>query len=257
MAQNRIDERIALIKVSATDPQFHSRAFTIISRERKAELAKNQDPFARLFAEEFDNLSRRVDRSGLQESCSVRNVLITRRLAELLIDEKGELLASLLPNAIEQLKKNLYSLGPNRQHDARRQEQILLVLQLLQTNKNVVRLLKNISKPHAHRHAEQIIRDTLDLPGNTVVTDAHAKRAALSAWLCYLRQNVGSCFATAPAIIVHNEMPEQFLTDINELMNTGRLKRTFGGIEYAVPLEHELGSRRSQTQPSSSNRGSA
>lgn len=241
MAQDRSEDRIALIKVAATDPQFHARAFTIIAKEGKADLAQNPDAFARLFAEEYDNLSRRIDRSGLQESCSVRNVLITRRLSELLIDEKGELLTSLLPNAREKLKANLYSLGPNRQHDARRYEHILFVLNELESNKNVQRLLKNISKPHAHRHAEQIIRDTLDLPSNAVVSDVHAKRAVLSAWLCYLRQNVGSCFATAPAILVHNEMPEQFLTDLNELMNTGRLKRTFGGVEYAVPLSMSWG----------------
>lgn len=79
------------------------------------------------------------------------------------------------------------------------------------------------------------------MPQNTVITDAHARRAALSAWLCYLRQNVGSCFATAPAIIVQSEQPELFLLDLHELLSTGQLKRTFGGIEYVVPLSSTWG----------------
>ncbi len=76
---------------------------------------------------------------------------------------------------------------------------------------------------------------------NSPVTDAHARRAALAAWMCTLRQNIGSCFATAPAEIIHDEQPERFLADIDELLSTGRLKRTFGGIEYAVPLSPSWG----------------
>ncbi len=92
-----------------------------------------------------------------------------------------------------------------------------------------------------HKFADQIIRDTLQLPHKTMVTDAHARRAALSALLCYLRQNVGSCFATAPAIMVHDEQPDVFLNDVQELLSTGRLKRTFNGNEYAVPLSTSSG----------------
>src|SRR5262249_897492 len=62
-----------------------------------------------------------------------------------------------------------------------------------------------------------------------------------SSWLCFLRQNVGSCFATAPAIIIHDEQPLQYFKDLNELLNTGRLKRTFGGVEYTAPLSISWG----------------
>src|SRR5262249_38617142 len=108
-------------------------------------------------------------------------------------------------------------------------------------NKELARLLRSISKPHAHRRAEQIIRDTLNLKSNVPISDAHARRAALAAWLTYLRQSVGSCFATAPAILIQQTMAHQFLKDLNELVNTGRFKRTFGGIEYAVPLSLSWG----------------
>ena len=118
---------------------------------------------------------------------------------------------------------------------------MLKILQLLASTPELQRLLKSIDKPVSHKYADQIIRDSLALPPNTSITDAHARRAALAAWTCLLRQNVGSCFATAPAIVVQSEQPQQFLKDIADILGTGRLKRTFGGIEYTVPLSTSWG----------------
>lgn len=241
MDRDQTREIIESIKLPIDDPQFYTRAFTLAAKARKQAYSKDGDNFKRVTAEEYDDLSRRLDRTRFQESTSVRNVLRTRRLANLLINDKGELNLGLIPKVISHLKSHLYSLGPNRQYDAKRQEHILKVLTLLSEKKELVLLLKTIGKPYSHKHADQIIRDTLQLPENTPVTDAHARRAVLSAWMCYLRQNVGSCFATAPAIIVHDEQPELFLKDINEMLGTGRLKRTFGGIEYSVPLSKSWG----------------
>ena len=161
-------------------------------------------------------VTRRLDRSQIQESSSVRNILRTRRLAQLLIDEAGEINLALLPDLIAAYQKHFYSLGPQRQHDGQRQEHILKILQLLTTNKDVARLIKKITRPLTNKWAEDLIRHTLQLPPGTIVTDAHTKQAVLAAWLCYLRQNVGSCFATAPAEIVHDEQPELFFQDLGE-----------------------------------------
>lgn len=229
------------IKLPINHSLFFSHIFSLVAKQQRISTHSKNDSLEKMIKEEYEEASRRLDRSLIQESCAVRNVLKTRRLAILLIDNKGELRSSLLPQVIALLKANLYSLGPNRQHDAVRQEHILKVLQMLHQNKDLARLLKKISKPFSHKQADQIIRDTLQLPATTPVTDAHARRAALAAWMCYLRQNVGSCFATAPAEIIHDEQPEKFLTDIDEILSTGRLKRTFGGIEYAVPISPTWG----------------
>ena len=106
---------------------------------------------------------------------------------------------------------------------------------LLESNKDLVRQLKKLTRPLSNKWAEELIRQTLQLPPNMPLTDAHTRQAVLAAWLCYLRQNVGSCFATAPAEIVHEEQPELFLQDMLDLISTGRLRRTFGGIENSVP----------------------
>jgi hypothetical protein len=236
---DRIEELIEAIKVPPQDPQFYPKVFSLISKQNKAGMEKESS--GEICLEEYDNLSKRLDRSQLQESCSVRNVLRARRIAISLINDKGDILMERIPGVIKALEKCLYSLGPQRQYDAIRQEQLLSVLRFLLSSKEAPRLLKAISKPISHRHAEEIIRATLQLPGKEVINDAHTRRAVLSSWLCYLRQNVGSCFATAPAIIIHDEQPLQYLKDLNEILSTGRLKRTFGGVEYTAPLSISWG----------------
>lgn len=233
---DHIHRMLANVQFSISDPRFFQKIFTTICKERKRSSVKDGDNIKRVCAEEYDELSRRVDATNIQESPSVRNVLRTRRLANLLINDKGEINLGLLPRVITHLTNHLYSIGPNRQFDSLRQERILKVIKLLRDQKDLVQQLRLIGKPHANPIADQIIRDTMQLPAKVIITDAHARRAVLSAWMAYLRQNVGSCFATAPAIVVHNEQPELFLSDIKELLNTGRLKRTFGGNEYSVPL---------------------
>ncbi len=229
----------SIIKVPPEEKTFYNKTFSYVAKRRKAE--RSDDDILAVVAEEYDALSKRVDATKIQESCSIRNVLRTRELAKLLIDEQGNLKTDLLPRTIEVLEKHLYSIGPERQYDAKRQEQIIRVVKMLQEDKKLVRLLHSVTRPHQHKIADQIIRYTLNLPSHEGITDAHARQAALAAWMCYLRQNVGSCFATAPAIIVHNEQPKQFLEDISEILSTGRLKRTFGGVEYTVPLSPSWG----------------
>ncbi len=238
MSSEKIEKILETFKTPVDDPRFFRRIFTQVAKQRKTQ---GIDEITKACSEEYDDLSRRLDRSKVQESCAVRNVLRTRLIATLLIDDKGEIQIPLVEEVIQKLKAHLYSMGPERQHDSYRQEHILQVLQILLQNKEAMRLLKHMSKPHQHRQADQVIRETLQLPPNTPITDAHARRAVLAAWMCYLRQNVGSCFATAPAIIVHDEQALLFLTDMNELFGTGRLKRTFGGIEYSVPLSISWG----------------
>lgn len=237
----KILEVLSGIHVDLNDGNFFTKIFTFVSQRRKRILAKDADNIKRVCTEEYDELSRRLDRSKLQESTSVRNILKTRRLANLLINDKGELNLPILNKAITLLSQNLYSIGPDRQHDSVRQEYLLHALKLVRDNKEIQKQFKSIGRPYSNKIAEQIIKDTLQLPDKTPISDAHAKRAALSSLICYLRQNVGSCFATAPCIVVHDEQPVQFLKDINELLSTGRLKRTWSGVEYSVPLSPTWG----------------
>jgi len=220
--------------VALESPLFYPRIYGVFAKNNKKGINK-------IISEELDVLSRRFDEIEIQEACQVRNAMKSRNLAVTLIDDGGKLDKTKLVKAIEVIEGELYSLGPDRAVDAERDEHILRVLKLLRDEKKFDVLLKRIGKPYSNKLAEEIIRDTVHLPLKMMITDAHARRAALSAWLCYLRQNVGSCFATAPAIIIQKEQPERFLDDINELLSLGSLKRTFGGVEHSVPLAASWG----------------
>ncbi len=227
--------------LSVDSSDFYPEAFALAVRKRKAASLLDGDNLKHVCTEEYEALSRRLEASKIQEACAVRNVLRTRRLANLLINDDGELNLSALSKVIVYLKHHLYSLGPNRQYDGKRQEHLLRVLILLHEKKEFYRLIKSIDKLHSQGRADQLIRDTLQIPPSVPLTDAHFRRAILSAWMCTLRQNVGSCFATAPGIIIHDEQPEMFLKDIVDLLISGKLKRTFGGVEYSVPLSISWG----------------
>lgn len=242
MDDPHLQKRIEKMDIGISDSYFFSQAFSLVVQAQKRVISHIIDPLLRVALEEYDEISQKADRSQFQESCAIRNVLKTRTLATLLINDKGELILEALPPVIASFEKHLYSLGPGRQHDSTRQEHILSVLKSLQIDKDLVRMLQVISRPIGHRYADQIIRDTLALPAEASLTDAHARRAVLAAWLCTLRQNVGSCFATAPAILIHDEQPASLLRDFNDLLATGRMKRTYGGIEYTVPFSSSWGS---------------
>lgn len=104
-----------------------------------------------------------------------------------------------------------------------------------------VDFLKRFTYPVANHLVETYIREALDLPEAYHITTTYVRRAVLSAMLMPLRQSVGSCFATAPAILIQQEQQGQFLQDFFDLIYTGRLKRVIGGKEYAVPLCHTSG----------------
>lgn len=200
-----------------------------------------KDNLQALLCEEYIQISQDFEVSKLQESWSWRNVHISRELAKLLIDEKGEINRRMLFKAIQLLEENLYSLGPKRSSDGCRQKHLLKTLKLFYDNPSFPQALKKIGKPIGHPGADHIIRETLLLPEGTPLSDAHARQAALSALLTLLRQNVGSCFATAPAILIQQELPLQFLADLEQLLGTGSLKRVKDGMEYSVPLSPSWG----------------
>jgi len=224
--------------LSIDDPLFHAEAFRHLLKKKTASAAGEVEQICR---EEFEGLSASLEATLLQSASAARNTLRCRGLARLLIDEKGRLDREALQRAVEALERGLCSLGPGRERDMKKQEHLLRVLKLLREDKKLERALHSIGRPYMHPVADRIIRETLQLSPKTSVTDAHARQAALSAWMTRLRQTVGSCFATAPAILVQEEMPEQFLKDLRELLGTGRIKRTFRGTEYAAPLSASWG----------------
>ncbi len=178
-------------------------------------------------------LSHAFDVVGIQDSYSYRAVSRARALASLLVDEEGKLQR---PEII--LPAPFYLNGLSDELLRKHQEKFL---QRWKTDDRFFRSFLRFQLPLCHKGAEKLIQDSLQLSSNTTLTDVHVRRAVVSAALTPLRQNVGSCFATAPAILIQEEEPDRFLLDLYDLLTTGRLRRTFGGKEYTVPLSLSWG----------------
>lgn len=228
-----------LSTAAISTPSYHPDFFQHIYEELQSRGERDWEEIDAI-EKEYTDLFVRAKLTDLQELCSMRNLFFARKMATSLIDEKGSLLEESLALFIKTLEKRRYPLGPDSARDARRQDHFLTVLTQLSNSVDLRQRLLRINRP-SNPLIDQIIRDTLQLDGATSITDAHARRAALCAWLTFLRQNVGSCFATAPAILIHTEQPHQFLTDIDELLSTGELKRVYEGIECLVPISPTWG----------------
>ena len=175
------------IKVPVDDPSFYQRTFSLIAKQRKQH-SKHDSGIKKIIEDELDALSRYIDRSKVQDASAVRALVRIRKLVEVLINDRGELDKNALSQAISEVKAHLYSLGPGRQFDTKHSEQQLRAMLQLQDGKEMQILLKKISTPYMNRYAEQLIKETLQLPANSRENDPQAKRAALSVWLCLLRK---------------------------------------------------------------------
>lgn len=201
-------------------------------------MAENYKTFLDEFSSKFSGDEEEVvsflyDISGVQDSFCYRCQRRSLDLANHLVAEKGELRRGKI------ILNNQFYL--NGFSDFTLYEHQLKFLNRWNEDDNFFKSFKKFQLPLCHRGAEKIIRETLGIPPSTVLTDFHIRKAVISACLTLLRQNVGSCFATAPAIVIHEEETDGFLLDIYELLTTGKLKRIFGGIEYSVPLSLSWG----------------
>lgn len=235
--QKKIQSIVERSVGSLDHPEFYGSVY----EEIVAKTSPSKDPLQQLLAGEFVEINKELEKTALQESWCWRNVHIARELAHHLIDDQGHLLKNEIERAIKILQEHFFSLGPSRNHDVPRRKELLVLLQQLYTNERLGLELKKVSRPIGHQVAERLIRETLFLKETDPITDAHARRAVLSALFTKLRQNVGSCFATAPAILIQQEQPLQFLSDMVQLLAVGRLVRIYDGNEYTVPLSQSWG----------------
>jgi hypothetical protein len=175
--------------------------------------------------------------SQVQDPFRFRSRWYADRLSRLLIDEEGRLDQKRLKEILLLLQKKSYPLVPGRENDALLFAHFRKTLKLLLQSSFVAELEK-FRLPLCHKKAEEFISDTVQ---KKQISNTELRIAVLSAWLTPLRQNVGSCFATAPAILIQEEMPERFLRDLQDLLHTGRISRVIEGKEYIIPLSPSWG----------------
>ncbi|HEY5260034.1 MAG TPA: hypothetical protein VIJ46_05235, partial [Rhabdochlamydiaceae bacterium] len=177
--------------------------------------------------------SRAMDHSGIQDSYCFRAVSLARVLAHVLVDEKGQ-----LQTFSRRLPHFYYPTGTS---DGSIWEHQSKFLQRWDKDAEFVKKFRKFSLPLFHKKAEEMVRATLLLSPAQPLSDAHVRRAAVCACLTPLRQSVGSCFATAPAILAQGHYLDLFIDDLYELLTAGRLRRVAEGVQYSVPLSLTFG----------------
>lgn len=188
-----------------------------------------------IFCLEDPSLFHAYHITRLQSPLAAKNLLLAKETARYILADNGEIDQTKIVKAIDYLSKTLYPLGPDRQDEAKPREHLLNMLHALKKNPSLKESIKKLFVP-SYKTIQDLIQHTLALPPNTTLTPFHTKHAALTALFSYLRQDVGSCFASAFAILIHQEHPERFLKDIEALLSTGRMTRTIGAQEITVPM---------------------
>lgn len=208
------------------------------------ELTASSEYLAKLYHIRYEAIqSYCFDLSLLQDSFRFRALHRARAIATAVIDENGEFRKDNLERIVDALKNNGYIFYSDGFNDGVLTEHALRVLTLLSADEQMLKAIKRFGKLLCHTAAERLVLDTLGLFKEKEVTAAHVRRAVLAACLTPLRQSVGSCFASAPAILIQRDNIDLFLEDLHQLLTTGKLKRTFSGNSYAVPLSPNIGTR--------------
>ena len=176
-------------------------------------------------------------RSGLK----ARNLFLARKIASRLFNNRGEIDEAVLHEIINRLQEHLYGVLPSHIDDAPMREWMLAALKEIARSSVLREKINAFYRPIKSPYGDELLQLTLDVKE---IQDVQAKQAAVICLLTYLRQNVGSCFATAPAILILSEKRELFLDDLNRLLQTGRLNRVVAGKEYAVPLSPNWGQKK-------------
>jgi len=182
--------------------------------------------------EEEEKIAKALAKADIQEPFLFRSLARARMLSDLLIDEQGILLKKKLPS---------FRSGIQGENDKQVVEHFQHVVNALHDSKDLLNLFNRFKVPVANRYIETLILYSLGLPLKTKVTNRELRQAVLTALLTPLRQNVGSCFATAPGIIIQSEQMERLLLDLYDLVMTCSLSRTFGGVQHAVPISPSWG----------------
>ncbi len=182
-----------------------------------------------------------MDQSSIQDSFWYRAKYLGLKIASLLIDEKGELDVERLKGINTLLDGGCFVLGPGRESDALIYRHLQDCLRKLAESKEIWVAIRRFSTPLCHKKADQVIKESLWPEPIRTVQTVHVRKAVLAAWLTLLRQSTGSCFATAPAILIQQNYPIKFFKDLYDLLSTGQIKRRMAGKEYSVPLSFHSG----------------
>jgi len=178
---------------------------------------------------ESDHEQRLIKNSVILSKHLVLYRYRAQKLAQGLITDQGKINST----EVESLLKRYTSHCEN--HD----RHIANILTQLKQERRFVEKILQFDLP-IHPEFEKIIRLTLDLP-EAPLTPVLLRKAVLAALFGYLRQTVGSCFATAPCLYVLDRHPDYFLEDLLSMSKKGAFQRLVNGQVLEVPMALSIG----------------
>ncbi len=110
------------------------------------------------------------------------------------------------------------------------------VLEKLRSDRQLIRKINLLTAPCANRLVEKRIKEAQGILWKESLTSKNIRMAVVSAALTLLRQKVGSCFATAPAIRIQQSHLKLFIEDMSSFIQRGKLTRIIEGKEYSMPI---------------------
>ncbi|NDD58523.1 MAG: hypothetical protein EBZ47_04615 [Chlamydiae bacterium] len=182
-----------------------------------------------------------IEKLGLQDSGKFKTQRRSLKIAQSLIDADGEWDMEQLKFLVEEFHTRGYISLISSANDSVFTDFFKNTLKQFLDQKKIRSLLSRFQAPLGNQACEHLIRDCLQLNLSHVLTSRDIRVAVLSACLYPLRQNVGSCFATAPAILIQSEQIENFLNDLMDILSKGKLLRVFSGKEHSVPMSPSPG----------------
>ena len=115
------------------------------------------------------------------------------------------------------------------------------VLGLFIESKHAKLRLKQLSFPLANPFVETLIARSLCKKEEAELTKRDISLSLVIALLTPLRQSVGSCFATAPLMMVQYEQSFFLFEELYNLVTRGYIKRVIDGKEVRVPMSTKTG----------------
>ena len=186
-------------------------------------------------AEELE-LCNLCDRGNITDSTQFRINRRARLLAELLITDEGLFNKESAKAYLKEHPLPSYAIL-----DDFFQRQAIEVINYFLHSEEANLRLRQLSFPLANGFVEDLIRNSLLYPRTKVMVKRDILVSLLMALFSSSRQHVGSCFATAPLLMIARERPERLFRDLYDVVTRGYLKRVIEGREYRVPLSIRTG----------------
>jgi hypothetical protein len=121
-------------------------------------------------------------------------------------------------------------------------EHVIRTLQQLEESSKLARIVNSTCEHECPTGpAAGTVRATLNLPPDAPVTEADARKALVMALLGELRQeNIGDCFAVAPAICLHADLPAVVAGNLKAMLEDNYLTFNSGGTSVQAPFNRSF-----------------